>query len=152
MPYLKQDNRVELQGRGMKTPGEVNYCICRIINDYFLARGLCYDAINTVLATFDLLKTIYEIELLPGIGVTRIEVQGKKLEDPSLFMVIIECLNGHKSNTPAFDILGALNGAEFEIKRRIIAPYEDKKCLLNGEVFDSELLAQACRIPKENKQ
>ena len=151
MPYLTQNNRNDLQNRGMERPGEVNYCICRVINDYFLARGLCYDAINTVLATFSLLRAIHEVELLPGLGVTQIQIKAETLEDPILFQVLMELLEGHKAKTEAFDALGAINGAEFEIKRRIIAPYEDMKCLINGEVFDSELLAQACRIPKEKK-
>lgn len=33
------------------------------------------------------------------------------------------------------DILGVLTAMQFEIYRRKIAPYEDKKCRENGEVF-----------------
>jgi hypothetical protein len=34
------------------------------------------------------------------------------------------------------DIMGALEGAKLEIYRRLIAPYENKKCEINGDVFD----------------
>ena len=34
------------------------------------------------------------------------------------------------------DILGALAGQQLEIYRRKIAPYEERKCELNGDVYD----------------
>jgi len=33
------------------------------------------------------------------------------------------------------DIMGALEGAKLELYRRKIAPYEDKKCEENGDVY-----------------
>ena len=34
------------------------------------------------------------------------------------------------------DIIGALEGAKLEFYRRKVIPYENLKCLLNGEVYD----------------
>ncbi len=34
------------------------------------------------------------------------------------------------------DILGALSGQSQEIYRRKIAPYEDRKCEVNGDVYE----------------
>jgi hypothetical protein len=33
------------------------------------------------------------------------------------------------------DIMGALSGAQQEFYRKVVAPYEDKKELLNGKVY-----------------
>lgn len=33
------------------------------------------------------------------------------------------------------DVLGALEGAKLEFYRRVAAPYEDKKCEENGDVY-----------------
>ena len=33
------------------------------------------------------------------------------------------------------DVIGALEGAKMEFYRRVVAPYEDKKAIENGEVF-----------------
>jgi len=33
------------------------------------------------------------------------------------------------------EVLGALEGAKLEVYRRVIAPYEDKKVISNGETF-----------------
>lgn len=33
------------------------------------------------------------------------------------------------------DVLGALEGAKLEFYRRVAAPYEDGKCLENGDVY-----------------
>lgn len=35
------------------------------------------------------------------------------------------------------DIVGALEGAKAEFQRRVVAPYETKKCLENGDVYPS---------------
>lgn len=34
------------------------------------------------------------------------------------------------------DVIGALDGASKEFYRRVIAPYEDKKIEVNGDVYD----------------
>jgi hypothetical protein len=34
------------------------------------------------------------------------------------------------------DIVGALDGAKVEFQRRIVAPYEDKKIKVNGDVYE----------------
>ncbi len=35
------------------------------------------------------------------------------------------------------DITGALEGTKAEFQRRVVAPYEDKKILLNGDIYDA---------------
>jgi hypothetical protein len=36
------------------------------------------------------------------------------------------------------DILGALEGCKLELYRRLAAPYEDKKIIENGDVYDTD--------------
>ena len=36
------------------------------------------------------------------------------------------------------DIVGALEGAKAEFYRRVVIPYEDKKIIENGDVYDKE--------------
>lgn len=36
------------------------------------------------------------------------------------------------------DILGALTGAQLEFYRRIVVPYEEQKCKVNGDVYSWE--------------
>jgi len=38
------------------------------------------------------------------------------------------------------DIVGALEGAKLEVYRRLVAGYEDKKIIENGEVYDKNVL------------
>lgn len=38
------------------------------------------------------------------------------------------------------DVRGALGGALAEFERRVAVPYEDKKIVLNGDVYPKELL------------
>lgn len=38
------------------------------------------------------------------------------------------------------DVMGALTGAQEEFYRKVVAPYEDKKIALNGEVYDEKFL------------
>jgi hypothetical protein len=35
-------------------------------------------------------------------------------------------------------VIGAVEGAKSEFYRRVVAPYEDHKCAVNGDVYGSE--------------
>jgi hypothetical protein len=37
------------------------------------------------------------------------------------------------------DIIGALEGAKLEFNRRIVIPYEDKKIIENGDVYNEKI-------------
>lgn len=52
-----------------------------------------------------------------------------------LTITAIEYWENNGKNYQAFnDILGAFEGAKLELYRRKIAPYEDKKIALNGDI------------------
>jgi hypothetical protein len=56
------------------------------------------------------------------------------------FMLTQTCINyidhmGKKYQT-INDVLGALEGAKLEFYRRLAAPYEDKKIIENGDVYE----------------
>lgn len=84
MPYIKTENRdkfTELYTNipELKSPGELNYLITIICQDYIEDKGLSYQSLN--------------------------------------------------------DVIGALEGCKLEFYRRRVAPYEDMKIQLNGDVF-----------------
>lgn len=59
--------------------------------------------------------------------------------------LITELVNGYmrsqkKSYKSINEVIGALECAKLELYRRIAAPYEDKKCKENGDVYFPELL------------
>jgi hypothetical protein len=79
MPYITQEARAMLEFRAPSSPGELNYEITKLINDYWWNHGQNYAAIN--------------------------------------------------------DVVGALESAKAEFQRRIVAPYEDHKRDMNGDVY-----------------
>lgn len=51
-------------------------------------------------------------------------------------LMLLDYLEHHgKSYRIINDIMGAIEGAKFEFYRRVAAPYEDKKCHINGDVY-----------------
>lgn len=83
MPYIKSNLRPGLfptSDNVPSNPGELNFMVTRLINDYMLSQPFNYQVIN--------------------------------------------------------DIIGALEGAKMEFYRRVVIPYEDRKIIENGDVYD----------------
>lgn len=40
------------------------------------------------------------------------------------------------------DVIGALEGAKAEFQRRVVAPYEDRKIKVNGDVYPPEFITK----------
>jgi len=51
--------------------------------------------------------------------------------------VINELLKDDRSYARINELIGALECAKLEVYRKLVAPYEDTKAVLNGEVFES---------------
>ena len=50
--------------------------------------------------------------------------------------LIIDYINAHGQSYQTYnDIIGALEGAKYELYRRQVAPYEDEKIVENGDVY-----------------
>jgi uncharacterized protein DUF6899 len=82
MPYIGRGVRASLdEGRKATQPGELNYQISKLANDYLAMRGISYTVLN--------------------------------------------------------EIIGAMECAKLELYRRVAAPYEDKKLIEAGEVFNA---------------
>lgn len=88
MPYVTQEQRRDLESiptvlggvrRVPANPGELNFCVTKVILEYLRYRGLSYQTIN--------------------------------------------------------DIIGALEQAKDEFRRRVVHPYEDVKKEVNGDVY-----------------
>jgi hypothetical protein len=65
MPYLKQDDRNrfwELEAaltfafHKHSTPGELNYVITKVLQEFVTARGLCYAALNDAVGAVEAAK------------------------------------------------------------------------------------------------
>lgn len=84
MPYINPQRKSELAAAGhgaSETPGELNYLITMLVEDYRAYHGNSYTTFN--------------------------------------------------------DIVGALDNAKDEFRRRVQHPYEDRKCEENGDVYAS---------------
>ena len=54
MPYVVQDIRPGLdRGEPMLTPGDLNYCLTKVANEYMRYHGVSYQTCNDVLGAFD---------------------------------------------------------------------------------------------------
>jgi len=82
MPYIPVKDRVKAMNFGPNTPGELNYCITQLINEYI-----------------------------------------EEESDSMRYSFINACI-------------GVLECCKLELYRRIAAPYEDKKCEENGDVYE----------------
>jgi hypothetical protein len=58
MPYIPEDARVRLEGSGKpQTPGELNYLITRLMDDYLTEKGeLRYSHVNEVIGALECAK------------------------------------------------------------------------------------------------
>ena len=52
---------------------------------------------------------------------------------------ITKLIDYYIGQKPSYDklneVLGVLSAVDFELKRRVVAPYEDRKCNKNGDVY-----------------
>lgn len=51
--------------------------------------------------------------------------------------IALQYLEDHPNYQGINDVLGALEGAKLELYRKRVAPYEDEKAAINGDVFPS---------------
>ncbi len=79
MPYIKDEDKVEVKNHGPSNAGELNFALSQSVNDFLQTSPFNYQAFN--------------------------------------------------------DVIGALENLKFEVQRRFLAPYEDRKIDLNGDVF-----------------
>ncbi len=56
MPYIDEKDRKELETRGAKTPGELNYNLTRVIQGYVHECGLDYQTINDIIGALECCK------------------------------------------------------------------------------------------------
>ena len=81
MPYINEDTRQALAaGAPAVNPGELNYVLTRLAQEYVQVKGLTYGTLN--------------------------------------------------------DVMGVFSSATAEFYRRIVVPFEERKCSINGDVYD----------------
>lgn len=69
MPYIKQNDRYELWNydeRNVSTPGELNYVITGILNEYIVDNGESYQSYNDIIGALEGAKMeIYRRKIVP---------------------------------------------------------------------------------------
>lgn len=134
MPYVDKKARIYL-ARADRTPrntGELNYCITRACRRYMERHPrVSYELMAYVVGTLE--------ELLEAIGGR----EWHPTRSPGLERVCGKILDSYlkrKGRTSVThherkQLRGTLRCAELELYRRQVAPYEDLKCLSNGDVY-----------------
>lgn len=57
MPYIEHGIRASLnEGRKATKPGELNYLVSQLVNDYLAMRGLSYTSLNEVIGALECCK------------------------------------------------------------------------------------------------
>jgi hypothetical protein len=58
MPYIMKEDRDNLDLRGLKArkPGELNYQVSKLCNDYLAMRGLSYTVLNELVGALECAK------------------------------------------------------------------------------------------------
>lgn len=56
MPYIKEHIRHQIPERGVENPGELNFIITALCDDYLEKRGLSYDTINSIIGAIECAK------------------------------------------------------------------------------------------------
>lgn len=66
MPYITQDQRAALKQRPPLHVGELNYVLCRHIDQYMDAKGINYETLNSVVGVLECIKFEIERRILAG--------------------------------------------------------------------------------------
>lgn len=121
MPYIDKELREPI-AQGKKEPetlGQLNFAITHDVMTHIGKKPISYDAISAVIAAFEC--------ALKG--------------DPSdgLANKITERVFNFQNTTRGYytehEVLATVKCAQLEFYRRVAAPYEDAKCMENGDVY-----------------
>lgn len=56
MPYITEQDRESIKNRKPETPGELNYLISTMMDDYIGSKGLSYSVINELIGVLECAK------------------------------------------------------------------------------------------------
>lgn len=138
MPYIDQAARAEIAaGRVPKTPGELNFKLTRIVMNHLAEQGpLSYTACYEVIKALEAIK--FEA-VYAALNEDAICVQRNAEPTPlalALVLALAEFAGPMKAaGWSLADVLGTLECVKLEFYRRVVAPYEDKKCAENGDAY-----------------
>lgn len=123
MPYIDKKSRADLliSRRSPNHVGELNYLITLKLLNYFEMNGNRYQQIHDVIKACEITKMRV---MFPDLCVSCGELSDE----------IYQELENYESEMG--DLLGAIEAAKLEFYRRVAAPYEDKKCMENGDVYN----------------
>ena len=78
MPYVKPEDRAALEkgSASPETPGELNYCITKLLDRYLQAKGLSYQHINDCLGALEGAKLEFYRRIVAPYEDTKIQANG----------------------------------------------------------------------------
>ena len=122
MPYIVTERRTD--DLVPQNVGELNYAITREINKFLKENGTSYAHLNNIIGILFCLQSEKPYDII-----TEYVHLNKKIVD-----LLIPFLKAEDKITTA-EVLGVLECVKLELYRRVAAPYEDKKCQENGDVY-----------------
>ena len=140
MPYILPSQRAALAALGEKavpfTAGELNYLVSMRIKREYTEKGKSYGLFNDMIADIDdaIIALKMGLRLEPGFGgdvsdlATKFILQSAEMETVMTERIRSIALRIRSAS-------GALESAKLEFYRRVVAPYEDEKMNLNGDVY-----------------
>ena len=82
MPYIPKNDRKLYEGAILtlkhiiKTPGELNYVITRLVHNYIAEKKLCYDTLNSVVGVFTCALSEFQRRILSPYEDQKMEEHG----------------------------------------------------------------------------
>lgn len=125
MPYIPDATHRQMLDDGLarpKTVGELNFVITRRIDDWIADRGVSYAVLNEAIGI-----------LLEAQNFDRLPLEGDIGRDISnlLSAFAVDTAGNYKRR----EVKAVLECAKLELYRRVVAPYEQQKLELNGDVY-----------------
>jgi len=136
MPYITKQAREELSERTAETSGELNYNITKVIDDFVLLYGMYYETFNTIMGVLEKVKAVFISQDKQSLSFFEfIKEDTEALVVDIAIEIEAFVFASHDTSDKTLAVLGALEGAKTEFIRRVITPYENKKCAENGDVY-----------------
>ena len=150
MPYLTDEQKLDLAIRDIVVEGELNYSLTIKCLKKVRDMGVCYTSYNGIIGCLVELgnhvnvidfKRLNQEETLADIGARYSAAPTLSRFTSELYRFVVKFENRKTNLTKdGIDlkarILGAVECAKLELYRRAVVPYEKKKIKENGDVYD----------------
>lgn len=87
MPYITKDSRehLEKEAEQISTPGELNYVISRLIDEYVSQQGMNYTTLNSVVGVLECAKNEFYRRVVVPYEDQKLEENGEVYKNAQIF-------------------------------------------------------------------